>query len=183
MTAIPDATITAEAVVGGTGAYLGARGMLANPSIIHRIASMAEDPANRRTNGGGRGHYIVYLIPLSRPKIVSHILDDSQLGRDALIALAGLLTDGPEVLMARVAVLFRVFQIVYDAQFKRVIVPVVRSRMLDRTLIYTALTRGAILSRQNLTRPPQRVFISETACARAVTDASRLGMDWIVGPL
>jgi exodeoxyribonuclease V alpha subunit len=28
------------------------------------------------------------------------------------------------------------------SQFKRVIVPVVRSRLLDRTLIYTALTRG-----------------------------------------
>ena len=28
------------------------------------------------------------------------------------------------------------------SQFKRVIVPIVRSRLLDRTLIYTALTRG-----------------------------------------
>ena len=28
------------------------------------------------------------------------------------------------------------------SQFKRVIVPVIRSRLLDRTLIYTALTRG-----------------------------------------
>jgi exodeoxyribonuclease V alpha subunit len=28
------------------------------------------------------------------------------------------------------------------SQFKRVIVPVTRSRLLDRTLIYTALTRG-----------------------------------------
>jgi len=28
------------------------------------------------------------------------------------------------------------------SQFKRVIAPVVRSRLLDRTLIYTALTRG-----------------------------------------
>jgi exodeoxyribonuclease V alpha subunit len=28
------------------------------------------------------------------------------------------------------------------SQFKRVIIPIVRSRLLDRTLIYTALTRG-----------------------------------------
>ena len=32
---------------------------------------MVEDPANRRTNGGGRGHYIIYLIPLSQPEIVT----------------------------------------------------------------------------------------------------------------
>jgi exodeoxyribonuclease V alpha subunit len=28
------------------------------------------------------------------------------------------------------------------SQFKRVIVPIVKTRLLDRTLIYTALTRG-----------------------------------------
>ena len=32
---------------------------------------MQEDPANRRTYGGGQGHYIVYLIPQSRPEIVT----------------------------------------------------------------------------------------------------------------
>lgn len=32
---------------------------------------MAEDPANRRTYGGGRGHYIISLIPLSWPEIVA----------------------------------------------------------------------------------------------------------------
>jgi len=67
----PAGVFSNQAVVGGTGAYLGARGMLVNPSITHRTTSMAEDPANRRTNGGGRGHYIVYLIPLSLPKIAS----------------------------------------------------------------------------------------------------------------
>jgi uncharacterized protein (TIGR03437 family) len=32
---------------------------------------MQEDPANRRTHGGGSGRFIVYLIPLSRPEIAS----------------------------------------------------------------------------------------------------------------
>jgi uncharacterized protein (TIGR03437 family) len=32
---------------------------------------MEEDPANRRTHGGGRGRFIVFLIPASSPEIVS----------------------------------------------------------------------------------------------------------------
>ena len=32
---------------------------------------MQEDPANRRVNGGTRGHWIVSLIPLSWPEIVT----------------------------------------------------------------------------------------------------------------
>ena len=32
---------------------------------------MAEDPANRRINGGGLGHFLIYLIPMSSPQIVS----------------------------------------------------------------------------------------------------------------
>jgi hypothetical protein len=62
------------AVTGGTGAFLGARGMLTQPPApgSPRFASMEEDPANRRTNGGGwRGQFIVSLIPLSAPEIVS----------------------------------------------------------------------------------------------------------------
>src|SRR5260370_13165343 len=41
------------AVTGGTGAFLGARGFATNPASTPRIASMHEDPANRRINGGG----------------------------------------------------------------------------------------------------------------------------------
>ena len=59
------------AVTGGTGAFLGARGFATNPGSTPRIASMQEDPANRRINGGGRGRITVYLIPMSRPEIVS----------------------------------------------------------------------------------------------------------------
>ena len=59
--------------VGGTGAFLGARGQLggqiASPSP-YRVASITEDPANRRRHGGGKFSMIVHLIPLSRPEVV-----------------------------------------------------------------------------------------------------------------
>ncbi len=52
------------AVTGGTGAFQGARGTVAGDlSIPFRPTSMSEDPANRRINGGTRGHFFVYLIP------------------------------------------------------------------------------------------------------------------------
>jgi uncharacterized protein (TIGR03437 family) len=59
------------AVTGGTGAFLGARGFMTSTPFTVRVASMEEDPANRRIHGGGRGRFIVYLIPLSRPEIVT----------------------------------------------------------------------------------------------------------------
>jgi hypothetical protein len=59
------------AVTGGTGAFLGARGTLTTPGASQRPASMAEDPANRRINGGTRGHFFVYLIPSAWPDIVT----------------------------------------------------------------------------------------------------------------
>ena len=64
------------AVTGGTGAFLGARGQMsvapAQPGVItQRNASMTEDPANRRRNGGGIQRYIVHLIPMSAPQIVT----------------------------------------------------------------------------------------------------------------
>jgi hypothetical protein len=58
-------------VTGGTGAFAGARGFMTGPPYTFRAASMQEDPANRRTHGGGRGKYIVYLLPLSWPEIVN----------------------------------------------------------------------------------------------------------------
>jgi uncharacterized protein (TIGR03437 family) len=62
------------AVVGGTGAFLGVRGQSgqnANPQIITlRQASVTEDPANRRQNGGGgRIRWVMHLIPIERPEI------------------------------------------------------------------------------------------------------------------
>ena len=40
------------AIVGGTGAFLGARGLVTGTGAASRAASMSEDPANRRVNGG-----------------------------------------------------------------------------------------------------------------------------------
>jgi uncharacterized protein (TIGR03437 family) len=61
-------------ITGGTGAFLGARGQLGAVTppagvSVQRAASMTEDPANRRRNGGGSQRWIVYLIPMTRPEI------------------------------------------------------------------------------------------------------------------
>jgi uncharacterized protein (TIGR03437 family) len=73
----PGAPLTAMdnyAITGGTGAFLGARGQVgavANPPGVAalRAASMTEDPANRRLNGGGTERYVVHLIPMESPEI------------------------------------------------------------------------------------------------------------------
>jgi hypothetical protein len=61
-------------VTGGTGAFLGARGQAGNgeAAFTFRVTSISEDPANRRINGGGpKRSFIVQLIPMFRPEIVS----------------------------------------------------------------------------------------------------------------
>ncbi len=59
------------AIVGGTGAFFGARGQAAAAAGGGpRQASVAEDPGNRRANGGGGNLYFFHLIPQSRPEIV-----------------------------------------------------------------------------------------------------------------
>lgn len=60
-----------NAIVGGTGAFLGARGYVGQSvaTVALRRASMSEDPAKRRINGGGKTRYVVQLIPLSYPEI------------------------------------------------------------------------------------------------------------------
>ena len=63
-------------ITGGTGAFLGARGQMAlaaNPPGVasQRGASITEDPANRRLNGGGTQRYILHLIPMSVPQIMA----------------------------------------------------------------------------------------------------------------
>jgi hypothetical protein len=61
-----------NAVVGGTGAFVGVRGQLGGgQGASIRLASITEDPTNRRTNGGGRLTVVVTLIPMSRPEIVT----------------------------------------------------------------------------------------------------------------
>jgi len=64
------------AIVGGTGAYLGARGQKGNgnshlgSTTPVRTASIAEDPSRRRQNGGGHIGVLLYLIPASTPEVV-----------------------------------------------------------------------------------------------------------------
>jgi uncharacterized protein (TIGR03437 family) len=64
------------AIVGGTGAFLGARGQTGNAAqglgsaaIPSRTASITEDPANRRQNGGGHLVFTLYVIPMSVPGV------------------------------------------------------------------------------------------------------------------
>ena len=67
-----EATQGNSAIVGGTGAFLGARGYVgANTSltVVARSASVAEDPSNRIKNGGGKSVFVLEVIPMSRPEI------------------------------------------------------------------------------------------------------------------
>ena len=62
------------AIVGGTGAFLGARGQaeaIVGIGLGGRAASMSEDPANRRTNGGTVGQCVLHIIPMTAPQIVT----------------------------------------------------------------------------------------------------------------
>ncbi len=62
------------AITGGTGAFLGARGQLGQAvtpqTVAARQASVTEDPANRRRNGGGRVRFVLQVIPLSAPQML-----------------------------------------------------------------------------------------------------------------
>lgn len=61
-----------NAVVGGTGAFLGARGQTGVLRLVsaNRFASMAEDPAYRRTHGGGKYTHFIHLVPMIWPEVV-----------------------------------------------------------------------------------------------------------------
>ena len=63
------------AITGGTGAFLGARGQygqaVTSETIPVRRASVTEDPANRRRNGGGRVRFMLHIIPMFTPQIVA----------------------------------------------------------------------------------------------------------------
>jgi len=62
-------------VVGGNGAFLGARGYMgaagAPGVVLPRAASITEDPANRRTFPGGALRQGIYLLPMTTPEIVT----------------------------------------------------------------------------------------------------------------
>jgi uncharacterized protein (TIGR03437 family) len=60
-----------SAILGGTGAFVGARGTMITTVIpTGRTTSQTEDPSTRRSNGGGRGTWVIQLIPLFRPEIL-----------------------------------------------------------------------------------------------------------------
>jgi uncharacterized protein (TIGR03437 family) len=62
-------------VVGGSGAFVGARGQGASAVLPGntgpRVASITEDPARRRNHGGGRVHFVYQLIPMTRPEVAT----------------------------------------------------------------------------------------------------------------
>lgn len=60
------------AIVGGTGAFLGVRGQTGGgqTTIPARGASITEDPAFRRVNGGGKVRWQFFVIPMAVPQFV-----------------------------------------------------------------------------------------------------------------
>jgi hypothetical protein len=64
------------AITGGTGAFLGMRGQFESGPVVagavaNRNASVREDPAKRRINGGGKAIFLLHLLPMSRPEIIT----------------------------------------------------------------------------------------------------------------
>jgi uncharacterized protein (TIGR03437 family) len=59
------------AIVGGTGAFLGATGQIGGTGAGGRAASMAEDPSQRRVNGGKSFSFNIFVIPMFQPQIVT----------------------------------------------------------------------------------------------------------------
>lgn len=70
-----DGGLFPHAVTGGTGAFVGAKGEQATGTArvvkAIRTASMAEDPAVRRANGGGNVRVLMRLVPAVRPEIIT----------------------------------------------------------------------------------------------------------------
>ena len=66
------------AIVGARGRIpFGARGQTGNANqglgsaaVPLRLASITEDPANRRVNGGGHLVFTLFVIPMSNPEII-----------------------------------------------------------------------------------------------------------------
>jgi hypothetical protein len=61
------------AITGGTGPFLGVRGQMGGTGVQKNLrgASMAEDPATRRSNGGGTFEFVLYLVPMSNPTVAT----------------------------------------------------------------------------------------------------------------
>lgn len=73
----PPAGARNSVITGGTGAFFGVRGQrgqrnnLLSGAVGERTASITEDPAKRRQNGGGHILPVLYVIPLSWPTITT----------------------------------------------------------------------------------------------------------------
>lgn len=65
-----------SAVVGGTGAFVGVHGIMGAAvstglgTVANRQASIVEDPAFRRQNGGGKSRMTLLIVPSSRPQVI-----------------------------------------------------------------------------------------------------------------
>jgi uncharacterized protein (TIGR03437 family) len=59
------------AVVGGTGAFLGARGQAATIMNSRRATTTVENPINRRTFPAGLWKLVIQLIPMRTPEVVA----------------------------------------------------------------------------------------------------------------
>jgi len=58
-------------VTGGTGAFLGVQGQAGGiGGFSPRVASVTEDPANRRVNGGATQSIVLQLLPMFHPEVV-----------------------------------------------------------------------------------------------------------------
>ncbi len=65
-------------IVGGTGAFLGARGTVNQTQSNARVASQTEDPSMRRTNGGGKGQFLLQIIPIIPPSSLLSLRDSGK---------------------------------------------------------------------------------------------------------
>jgi len=99
--------------------------------------------------GFAEGDPIIYLVNDYRKELwngslgrIESILSSN--GRRALLcSLDGAQHEIPETDFQRIELAYAItVHKAQGSQFKRVIVPIVKTRLLDRTLIYTALTRG-----------------------------------------
>jgi hypothetical protein len=86
-TVLPPGQTGNWAISGGTGLYLGVRGQVGafgqGPAYSGRYASIAEDPGHRRQNGGFDNTFILHIIPMDPPEIMTtsfgpHIVHGNQ---------------------------------------------------------------------------------------------------------
>jgi len=125
----------------------GANGVRAINVTMHAYSSATK----RKLDGWNlaEGEPIIYLVNDYRRGLwngslgrIDHVM--SSTGRRSLVcSLDGVEHELPEEDFQHVDLAYAItVHKAQGSQFKRVIVPVTRSRLLDRTLIYTALTRG-----------------------------------------